>query len=117
MKKYRPLFVLLVLLSGSFGLYADVILTDEQAVELDQTLDELETTLKAQNEEIENLKMQNEQLQNDSESKQKQLNEQEKTIKEAKSSYRKQGLFSVLRNILISIGVGLLGFAAGVLLF
>lgn len=103
MKKYRPLFVLLVLLSGSFGLYADVILTDEQAVELDQTLDELETTLKAQNEEIENLKMQNEQLQNDSESKQKQLNEQDETIKEAKSSYRKQNLFSVLRNILISI--------------
>lgn len=103
MKKYRLLFVLLVLLSGSFGLYADVILTDEQAVELDQTLDELETTLKAQNEEIENLKMQNEQLQNDSESKQKQLNEQDETIKEAKSSYRKQNLFSVLRNILISI--------------
>ena len=117
MKKYWPLFVLLLLLLGSSGLYADVTLTDEQAAELDQTLDELETTLKAQNEEIVDLKMQNEQLQNDSESKQKQLDEQDETIKEAKSSYRKQNLFSILRNILISIGVGLLGFAAGVLLF
>ena len=117
MKKYWPLFVLLLLLSGSSGLYADVILTDEQAAELDQTLDELETTLKEQDEEIANLKMQNEQLQNDSESKQKQLNEQDETIKEAKSSYRKQNLFSILRNILISIGAGLLGFAIGILLF
>ena len=117
MKKYWLLFVLLLLLSGSSGLYADVILTDEQAEELDQTLDELETTLKAQNEEIANLKMQNEQLQNDSESKQKQLNEQDETIKEAKSSYKKRNIFSILLNILISIGAGLLGFATGVLLF
>ena len=117
MKRYWPLLVLLLLFSSPLGLYADVILTDEQAEELDQTLDELETTLKAQNEEIANLKMQNEQLQNDSESKQKQLNEQDETIKEAKSSYKKQNIFSILRNILISIGAGLLGFAAGVLLF
>ena len=117
MKKYWSLFVLLLLLSGSSGLYADVILTDQQAEELDETLTQLETTLKAQNEEIANLKMQNEQLQNDSESKQKQLNEQDETIKEAKSSYRKQNLFSILRNILISIGAGLLGFAIGILLF
>lgn len=117
MKRYWPLLALLLLLSSPLGLYADVILTDEQAEELDQTLDELETTLKAQNEEIANLKMQNEQLQNDSESKQKQLNEQDETIKEAKSSYKKQNIFSILRNILISIGAGLLGFAAGVLLF
>lgn len=117
MKKYWSLFVLLLLLSGSSGLYADVVLTDQQAEELDQTLDELETTLKEQDEEIANLKMQNEQLQNDSESKQKQLNEQDETIKEAKSSYRKQNLFSILRNILISIGAGLLGFAIGILLF
>lgn len=117
MKKYWPLFVLLLLLSGSSGLYADVVLTDQQAEELDETLTQLETTLKEQDEEIANLKMQNEQLQNDSESKQKQLNEQDETIKEAKSSYRKQNLFSILRNILISIGAGLLGFAIGILLF
>ena len=117
MKRYWLLLALLLLFSSPLGLYADVILTDEQAEELDQTLDELETTLKVQNEEIANLKMQNEQLQNDSESKQKQLNEQDETIKEAKSSYKKQNIFSILRNILISIGAGLLGFAAGVLLF
>lgn len=117
MKKYWPLFVLLLLLSGSSGLYADVTLTDEQAAELDQTLDELETTLKAQNEEIVDLKTQNEQLQNDSESKQKQLDEQDETIKTLSSSYKKQNLFSILRNILISIVAGLLGFATGVLLF
>ena len=103
MKRYWPLLALLLLFSSPLGLYADVILTDEQAEELDQTLDELETTLKAQNEEIANLKMQNEQLQNDSESKQKQLNEQDETIKEAKSSYKKQNIFSILQNILISI--------------
>ena len=117
MKRYWPLLALLLLFSSPLGLYADVTLTDQQAQDLNQTLDELEEVLKMQSEEITDLKMQNEQLQNDSESKQKQLDEQEETIKEAKSSYRKQNLFSVLRNILISIGVGLLGFAAGVLLF
>ena len=124
MKKYRPLFVLLVLLSGSFGLYADVILTDEQAVELDQTLDELATISEKQKTRISNLETRNNELENQLNELEKQaqerqnlLMEQEKTIKEAKSSYRKQNLFSVLRNILISIGVGLLGFAAGILLF
>lgn len=117
MKKYWSLFVLLLLLSGSSGMYADVTLTDQQAEELDETLTQLETTLKAQDEEIANLKTQNEQLQNDSESKQKQLNEQDETIKTLNSSYRKQNLFSILRNILISLGIGIIGVIAGALLF
>ena len=89
MKKYWLLFVLPLLLLASSGLYADVILTDEQAAELDETLTQLEITLKTQNEEITNLKMQNEQLQNDSKNKQKQLDEQNETIRTLSSSYKK----------------------------
>jgi peptidoglycan hydrolase CwlO-like protein len=124
MKKYWLLSVLLLLLSGSSGLYADVILTDEQAAELDQTLDELATISEKQKTRISDLEMRNSELENQLNELEKQaqerqnlLTEQEKTIKEAKSLYRKQNLFSVLRNVLISIGVGLLGFAIGILLF
>ena len=103
MKRYWPLLALLLLFSSPLGLYADVTLTDQQAQDLNQTLDELEEVLKKQNEEITDLKMQNEQLQIDSENKQKLLDEQENVIAEAKSSYKKQSVFSILQNILISI--------------
>lgn len=116
MKKYWLLFVLLLSLSARYGLYADVILTDEQATELETTLNELETALKTQDEEITNLKMQNEQLQNDSKSKQQQLDEQNETINKLNSSYKRQNIFSILRNILIAIVSGAGGLLIGLLL-
>ena len=117
MKRYWPLLALLLLFSSPLGLYADVTLTDQQAQDLNQSLDELEEVLKMQSEEITDLKKQNEQLQIDSENKQKQneqlqadsenkqklLDEQENIIAEAKSSYKKQSVFSILQSILISI--------------
>lgn len=124
MKRYWLLLSLLLLFSVSSGLYADVILTDEQAAELDQTLDELEMISEKQKTRISNLEMQNAELENQLNGLEKQaqerqdlLEEQEKTINEAKSSYRKQNLSSVLRNILISLCMGVIGFIAGVLLF
>jgi len=102
MRKYWPLFVLLLLLSASSGLYADVTLTDEQATELNQTLDELETTLKMQDETL--VKQQ------------QTIEQQEKTISELKTSYKKQSLYSAVQNILIAI-VSAIGGALIALLF
>lgn len=100
--------LLLVLLCWLFllpcGLYADVVMTDEQAAELDQTLDQLETVLKEQKTEIKN-------LQAIIDEQQTLCDEQTNEIKTLKTSSRKQGIFSVLRSILISIcscGVGIL---------
>ena len=102
MKRFLVLLLWLLALSVPY-LSAEVVLTDQQAAELDQTLDQLETVLKQQDAEIVTLKQQNEELQTLSESKQQLLNEQDETIKMLKSSSRKQGIFSVLRNVLISI--------------
>lgn len=100
-----------------FGMYADVTLTDEEAEELDTTLDELETTLKMQDEEIVTLKLQNEELQTLSENKQKLLDEQDKEIKTLNSSLRRQNIFSILRNILIAVISCAGGLLVGILAF
>lgn len=103
MRKSLVLFLWVLVFLGPCGLYADVVLTDQQYQELDDTLTQLETTLKTQDEEIETLKQQNEELQTLSDSKQKQLDEQQKEINKAKSSYRRRNIFSILQSILIAI--------------
>ena len=111
MQQLRVLLLSLSLFLVSWPCYSEVVLTDQQAEELDQTLDQLETTLKMQDEEIATLKQQNEELQTLSENKQELLNEQDEEIKTLRSSYKKQNIFSILRNVLISIcscGVGIL---------
>ena len=124
MKKYWLLFALLLLLSGSSGMYADVILTDQQAEELEATLDELEKISIEQQTTINNLKKQNSELEShlielekQANDRQNLLNQQDETLKEAKSSSARQGIFSILRNILISLGIGIIGVIAGALLF
>ena len=103
MAKLRRLFALVLAFCLLSGLSAEVILTDEQAAELDETLTQLEITLNEQATTINDLKTQNEQLQDDSKNKQKQLDEQNKTIKTLSSSYKKRNIFSILQNILIAI--------------
>ena len=124
MKKYWVFCVLLPLLLFSYGLYAEVVLSDEQAMELEATLDELEKISTEQQTTINNLKKQNRELETQlnelkqqSENKEKILDEQKETLNEAKSSSKRQGISSVLRSILISIGVGILGLVAGILFF
>lgn len=111
MWKNRLLGLLLVFLLSSSVVYADVVLTDEQATELDQTLTQLETILKEQETTISDLQKQNDELQSDSENKQVLLNEQQTKIEEANNSLRRHRIFSVLQSILtaiISCGVGIL---------
>ena len=111
MWKNRLLGLLLVFLLSSSVVYADVVLTDGQATELDQTLTQLETILKEQETTISDLQKQNNELQNDSENKQVLLNEQQTKIEEANNSLRRHRIFSVLQSILtaiISCGVGIL---------
>lgn len=111
MWKKLLLGLLLVFLFLSSAVYADVVLTDEQATELDQTLTELKTVLEEQETTISDLQKQNSELQNDSENKQALLNEQQTKIEEANSSLSEHERSSVLQSILtaiISCGVGIL---------
>ena len=111
MWKKLLLGLLLVFLFLSSAAYADVVLTDEQATELDQTLTELEAILKEQETTIDDLQKQNSELQTDSENKQALLNEQQTKIEEANSSLKRHRISSVLQGILtaiISCGVGIL---------
>lgn len=111
MWKKLLLGLLLVFLFSSPVLYADVVLTDEQADELDQTLTELKTVLEKQETTINDLKKQNEQLLIDSENKQILLDEQNQKLNEASSSLKRHKISSVLQSILtaiISCGVGIL---------
>ena len=102
MKKYWLLLVLLVSFSLPSGLYADVILTDDQAMELDQTLDELETTLKLQDKTLTEQQMT--------------IDEQEKTINELNSLYKRQRASSVLHSVLTAIVSCLVGIGIGLFL-
>lgn len=103
MRKSLVLFLWVLMFLGPCGLYADVVLTDQQYQELDDTLTQLGTTLTEQNKEIVILKQQNEELQTLSDSKQKQLDEQQKEIDKAKSSYKRHNIFSILQSILVAI--------------
>lgn len=102
MKKYWLLLVLLALFSLPSGMYAEVILTDEQATELDQTLDELATTLKLQDKTLTEQQMT--------------IEKQEKTINELNSSYKKQNIFWVLRSALVTVISFLVGIGVGMLI-
>ena len=107
----RLLGVLLLSLLLSSDLFATVVLTDEQADELDQTLTELKTVLEKQEMTINDLKKQNEQLLIDSENKQILLDKQNQKLDEANSSLKRHKISSVLQSILtaiISCGVGIL---------
>lgn len=103
MRKSWVLFLWALVFLGPCGLYADVVLTDQQYQELDGTLTQLQNTLTAQDGEIVTLKLRNEELQTLSDSKQKQLDEQQKEINKAKSSYKRHNIFSILQSILIAI--------------
>ena len=104
MKRLFLSLLLLLSLSSLSGLYAEVILTDEEATELDETIDTLEMVLQEQQTTISDLKNLNEEQQT-------LLNEQENKISELNSSLRKQKIYSVMRSILIavsSLGIGVL---------
>lgn len=123
MRKYWLPFVLAFLLLGSSGLYAEVILTDVEAKELEETLDALETNLIEQQQTISDLRMRNEELENhltelekQADERQNLSDEQETIIKTAKSSWIKRNLFSLVHDILISIGFGIVGLLVGMLL-
>lgn len=104
MKRLFLSLLLLLSLSSLSGLYAEVILTDEEAAELDETIDTLGMVLQEQQTTISDLKNLNEEQQT-------LLNEQETKINELNSSLRKQKIYSVMRSILIaisSLGIGVL---------
>lgn len=118
MKKYLRLLLLLPLFLAPYGLFADVTLTDEQAQELEATLDELETISQEQQKIIDDLKTQNNELKNQLTELKQQSNEREnlldsqkETLDEAKNASTRLAIFSVLRNILIAViscGVGII---------
>ena len=113
-KKLLP-GLLLVFLFLSSAVYADVVLTDEQAQELDQTLTELETVLNEQETTINDLEKQNELLKNDSTNKQKLLDEQKNKINDLETSLEEQkksslthGILTVVISFLIGALIGLM---------
>ena len=114
----RLVGALVLSLCLSFGLYGEVILTDEQATELEQTLDELEKTLGEQATLINDLKTQNSKLETQLETLKTQdeertnlLEQQKTTLNEANDSYAKRETSWIMRLIATatsSLAVGLL---------
>ena len=109
MWKKLSLGLLLVFLFSSSAVYADVVLTDEQAQELEQTLDELETILKEQQTTINDLESQNSEQQS-------LLQEQENKMNELNDLYEKQETSSVMRLILTGLSSLAVGLLIGLLL-
>ena len=101
MWKKLSLGLLLVFLFLSSAVYADVVLTDEQAAELDQTLTELETVLNEQQTTIDDLETTCE--------------KQETTINELKTSLDEQKKFSLTHDILIVVISFLIGAIIGLM--
>lgn len=116
MWKKLLLGLFLVSLLSSSAVYADVVFTDEQAQELDQTLDELETVLKEQQTTINDLGKQNELLKNDSMNKQKSLDEQKNKINDLETSLEEREKSSVLRVMLTATISVLIGLVVGLLI-
>ena len=112
---YRSLLCLL-LLCLSYGLHAEIVLSDSQAAELEQTLDELEIVIQEQQTTIDDLRMQNELLLTQSQNKQNLLTEQEKKINELNDSLDELEKSSVKQNaLMITISV-MVGIIIGVLI-
>lgn len=115
MWKKLLLGLFLVFLLSSSAVYADVVLTDEQAQELDQTLDELEIVLKEQQTTISDLEKQNELLKNDSMNKQKSLDEQKNKINDLETSLEEQKKSSLMHGILTVVISFLIGAVIGLM--
>ena len=105
----RLVGALVLLLCLSFGLYGEVTLSDEQAMELEETLDELEAILQEQQTTISDLESQNNEQQ-------KLLETQKNKISELNTLYEKQKTSSVLRLIATAISSLAVGLLIGLLL-
>lgn len=123
MKNYFAPLLLVLLLCLPSGLYADVILTDEQAQELDLTLTELQQTSIEQETTISNLQKRNSELEaqlselkQQSGNKEQILIEQETTLDEGKHLLTEPDLSFTLRSILISILLFISGLGIGFLI-
>jgi chromosome segregation ATPase len=99
--KKLSLGLFLVFLLSSSVVYADVVLTDEQAQELDQTLDELETVLKEQQTTINDLETTCEQQRT-------KINELKDSLEEQNKSSVKQNILTVTISVLVGVLIGML---------
>ena len=99
---WKQLLVLLLLLSLlSVPIYSDVVLTDEEAAELEQTLTELETLLKEQGMELTAVSQEITELK-------KSLSEAELSLKELEKEQTKKTIAWVVGSLLAGAVVGIM---------
>lgn len=116
MWKKHLLGVLVLLLLSSSALYSEVILTDEQAAELNQTLDELNATLTTQKQTLEEQQTIIESQQMTIEEQESLIEQQQNRTTELKALLEKQRTSSIMRSILTVISSVAVGLLIGLLL-
>ena len=116
MWKRLLLGLLLVFLFLSSAAYADVVLSDEQAMELEETLDELDATLKTQQQTLDEQQIVIDRQQTTIEEQANLIEQQQSRTDELKALLDERETSSILRLIVTAISSLAVGLLIGLLL-